>query len=424
VLALVLGLFAFLVPVQEADATTLMYTSTLTGCGGPCPSAPTGTTWCKQWYAANLLTGTLTCTGVCGPPLLGTDSAHCTNGTGNGGTGGTTASTFPVCSSTSGNLDLLSTLGGATGYTSTGGFCSNGCEYVNGNSTLQVGTATNRLAGAAVPTGVSCDASGAAAGGDALTQNSSCVKGGSGGQTTCADGTDNVAMVSSQTSGTFNVIPANTPSAVGTCVGYADGSAACNAGPTGTMQTPPGPSTSTNVTVPATPTATVQEGTGGNVINYYNSTTVAASKGTVGTAGSTVANPNQGQSASGSGTGTGTSGSGPGDCMLQPGEAGADDPAGCNGTTPSLTRSDTVQSNIQALYSGIAASPIMSSLTSIGSGFPSAGSCPTASFTIWGTHTFDLLTGPCSIFASNLSTLQTIFDLIWCLIGIVIVMTA
>jgi hypothetical protein len=212
----------------------------------------------------------------------------------------------------------------------------------------------------------------------------------------------------------------------GTCAVYSSGGAACTVAGTGAPATPPAPNNGTAGT-PATPDLTVsqQTMTGTTTTAYYGAVKTGGSTTAVNGAGTGAAG-NKNGSPTGTGTGTGTSGSGPGDCMLQPGESGADDPAGCTGTLPSLTRSDSVQSNIQALYTGIGASPIVSALAAISSNVPSAGACPTASVTLTtlSNHSYDFLQTACTIFAADLSTLITISDTIWAILGVLIVMSA
>jgi len=245
---------------------------------------------------------------------------------------------------------------------------------------------------------------------------------------TCVSQSGNIACMSQSAAGkncgTYNgdqVCVADVPA--GSCVQYASGGVACTQSTGATAaSSPPAPDNGTPGQ-PAPPTETVTTSQG--VTNYYGAATVKGSTGAAVTKGAGVGGVATGGTGGG-GTGTGSSGSGPGDCMLQPGEPGADDPAGCNGTTPSLARSDTVQSNIQGLYSGIAASPIVSALAAISSSVPSAGSCPTASVTLMSLsgHTFDFLQTACTIFAADLSTLIAISDTIWCILGVLIVMSA
>lgn len=423
VLAVLLGLFVF---VSPSFATTWVYPAFNGGLGNS-PQMGSGSAFCAWGLAQRVAQGvtgetltSITGAGPGAPTAVGVTAVCNTNQTVFGSSNAVVGSMS--CSTTSGTLDLLMTIGGASGYTSGGGICYNGCEYLNGNSTVQVITAKNRIAGSALPSGIACGLPGSNAS-DAVATNNNCVN--NAGTTACAVGASNTAVVQPSGAGTFSVVAPNFPTTPQTCIQYADGGAACNGGTTGSVATPPGPSTSASATTAAVPTAqVVQSSVSSNVVNYYSAATVAASKGAVLGNSSSTGTP-QG-STLGTGSGSGSSGTGPGDCMLVPGEAGADDPSGCNGTTPSLTRADTVQSNIQDFYTGLQSAPIVSSLSAVASGFPSAGSCPTANITlvVFGSHTYDLMSAACSIWAGSAATVSSIFNVIWCLMGIMIVMSA
>lgn len=391
--------------------------------------AATGQVMCQQMTSVLLqqvgvTSATLNSVTGAGPgaPTTVGQVANC-NWTTNGGAlaGSTSASVSGAlsCSATSGNLDLLTTLGGSSGYTSTGAFCYQGCEYVNGNATLQVGTTTNRFAGAAVPSGQTCGLGGNA--NQATSQNGNCII--KAGVSVCADAPNSVALVQPTAGAVMDTVPVNTPSTPNTCDSYADGAMACNAGTNGTtLQSPPAPSTSSSTNV-ATAEATVTNTATGNVIEYFPPATVTASKN--------YPNPNNTGgtplgSGTGTGTGTGSSGTGPGDCMDAASAVAPASNSNCTGTVPSLTRTDTVQSNLQAFYTGLASAPIVAALTSISSGMPSGGSCPSASVTLTSlaSHSFDFMTSACSVFATDLSTLIAVSDTVWALIGVMIVMSA
>ena len=406
-------------------ATTYSWGGSTTAFGGFVSESATGNTWCQQYLVivanyqrANNPTGsqeTSVTASPSGAPTIVPQGGTCTTSP----TGFSQAYNSQVsglaCSASSGNQDLLGTLAGAGSYTSGGGMCYNGCEYTNGNLVVTFGGANTRFAGKAVPTGVACGAAGSLSN-DAPTTAGNCID--KAGVVACAD--------SAGVRGTYSSAPGVVPDAIvpgtpGTgCISYASGAMACASSAT---TSPPVPSTATSPSTPATPTEVVTNNTSSTTTNYYSSSTVASAKGNTTQSGAGGAPTG---TTTGSGSGTGSSGTGLGDCMLQPGEPNADDPAACSGSTPSLTRSDTVQSNIQGLYTGIGASPIMSALGAISSSVPSAGSCPTANVTLTtlSNHTFNFLDTACSIFAADLSTLVAISDTIWCILGVLIVMSA
>ena len=335
------------------------------------------------------------------------------------------------------SVDILAAIS-ASSFNSGGLICVAGCGYTNSASSMHiaVGTSSAALVGRAVATGAQCSSGASTV---AALSTSNCME--SGGTTVCHQSAANVATVNNDI-----VNPAAAP-LPGQCAAYADGAVECNRGTGGTLSVIAGPTTGGALMAPA-----VVVTTSSDVVDYFSPTQVNASQTPVASVngGNITGNPagngptgpctptapgvtpvvtcmgSSTGAGSGTGTGTGTAGSGPGDCMLQPGEAGSDDPSTCAGTTPSLTRTDTVQSNIQGLYNGIKASPIMSALGAISSSVPAAGACPTASVSLisLGSHTFDFLQTACTIFASDLSTLVAISDTIWAILGVLIVMSA
>jgi hypothetical protein len=268
------------------------------------------------------------------------------------------------------------------------------------------------LVGKAIPTGSAC--SGSAVAGTAANCASK------GGNTACVTDTAPtvlpVAVVNNDA--VPNVVPGSTGNG---CQSYASGGTMCVEPAAGT----PNPAAPQMGGTPDTPIAEITTSAGTTA--YYSAAQTTASTNPVATGntvtGGSAAGKAPGSGAgSGSGTGTGTSD----DCALSGSEAGANDPAGCTGTLPSLTRADTVQSNIQGLYTGIGASPIVSALAAISTNMPSAGACPAASVTLTtlSNHSYDFLQTACTIFASDLSTLIAISDTIWAILGVLIVMSA
>ena len=282
---------------------------------------------------------------------------------------------------------------------------------------LTYGSANQRLSGKAVPTGIACGATGSNSAGDAPSLQGNCTT--VGGDVACVDAANSKGTFTVVASATPDAVPVDTPSTADTCVGYASGGMACNAD--ATVTAPPAPTQSATDPAPAMPAMVVAGG--GHTENYYTPQQVTASKGS---SGSTGTGGSPAGTTTGTGSGTGGSGSGTGDCVLQPGEVGADDPAGCAGTTPSLTRADTVQSNMQAFYTGLNSSPIVVALNAIHTSMPGAGACPTAVVTLTAltSHSFDFMASACTVFASNLSTLIAISDTVWALVGVLIVMSA
>lgn len=314
------------------------------------------------------------------------------------------------------NLDLLSTIAASSGSTQGNGasggsgYCVAGCEYTNGNNTLVIGSSTNTLAGMATPSGSSCGSTDSTA----MAGNNCYTKAG---QTTCAVDSQNAATIN----GDF--IQPSTAPASGSCVAFASGGVMCtvpassNVTPGATPaqvatamtgNTPPGPDNGTAGT-PATPTLVVQSG--GKTVAYYSAATVNGSTGVVPSSSSNGL-PG-GLTASGVASGTGTA---PDDC----GASGVN----CQGTLPSLTRTDTVQSAIQTVITGIENSPIYTEASSIGTGIGS-GSCPSGTVVLGYLHTtVDFTATMCGIFNNVLPTMQQYMSAIWAVICVFIVLSA
>lgn len=414
---------------RHAHAQTFSYPA-LTITQGSVPEAATGQAWCNAWLAVfNPYwvghSGGTTQTGVTatpsGAPSNGTTTLSCVSSPGSFAQSNHSAASTLACSSGAPNLDLLTTVGGGVGYIAGGGYCVNGCEYTNGNFAVTFGGGTQRLAGKAVPTGVACGVSGTVTTAQAPATNQTCqIKSGA---TTCIDSVDNIASQQNVPNGTFSVISLNVPSTSGTCAGYADGGVACNAGTSATMQTPPGPSTATDTAAPATPTVVVSDPTTGHNVMYYNPTVANASKGPVGAVVGASGNPLGTTTATG--TGGGTSGTGPsaanGDCAASSVNCAGDS------TLPSLARSDTIQSDVQAYWDSVAASPIVVAFSSISGSWPTA-SCPTVPFTLTvfkGSHDFDAMAPVCTVWGGTVApTLSLVFLALWAVAGIRVILSA
>ena len=382
---------------------------------GSCPvSAPGGP--CDTFVAG-------TCSPISGPPTTPSDYTTCgitdtTTGNVNvitfsfGAHSGCTGSLCAgACNASGPPQDLLATIAGGSSAPG-GNICYNGCTYANGNSTTQVIVGnSNWIAGAAIPTGVACGGGGTGTNGTAMSSSNCVLKGGN---TTCVNDGAGQAIVNN------DIVQPSTAPANGNCVSYASGGVACTvsttATPGATPPTPASPPVPDNGTAgtPATPTAVVQQGS--TVVNYYNSSTVNNSSAPTGAKGTGAGTP-AGASAA-TGTGTGSSGDGPGSCD------GASPPAGCTGTLPSLDRTDTVASNVEAMLTGISNTPFIAGVSAIGTAMPS-GSCPPGTVSLSYLHTSVNFTSTmCTIFDNNLASMQLIADVIWALIAVLIVMTA
>jgi hypothetical protein len=353
-----------------------------------------------------------------------------------------TVGNCPVSCANLPSQDIMSAIS-ASSFNSGGLICVSGCGYTNSGSSMHItggSSSSTGLVGQAVPTGAACAAGD---GSSSALATSNCME--SGGTTMCHQSNANVATVNN------DIVNPSSPPPPGQCAAYADGAVECNKGSGGTLSVIAGPTTGGSLD---TPTAVVT--TESNTIDYFSPAQVAASAtpvgsvnggnisgnpaGTTGTGAATVpCTPTAAGvtpiitcigasvgAAGGTGTGSGTAGSGSGDCVLQAGEAGADDPAGCSGTLPSLTRTDTVQSNMQALYAGIQATPLFAALGSVSSSFGASGSCPSSPMTLttFKSNSFDFTTVMCAVFAGNIATWKAVSDTVWCLLGILIVFSA
>jgi len=319
------------------------------------------------------------------------------------------------CSSSGPTMDILSAIAGSSGG-SGGSLCVNGCGYTNGGNTLIVGSGTNQLMGKAIPTGASCST----ASGTGSTSGTTCML--SHGSTVCVADSSNQAIVNS------DIIPITAPPPNGTCVSYASGGTMCTVSttlptPTTTpppMPTPPGPDNGTAGT-PATPTATVVQGS--TAVNYYSPATTSNSSSPV-SVGATGSGLPTGKS-NGTGTGTGSSGTGSGNAGDCDQSASGGDASTCTGTLPSLTRTDTAAGDATGMFSAIQATPLFSAFGAVSTAFGSGGSCPSAPITLTYIHySGDFMTSFCSAFAADLSTMIAISDAAWCLLGLFIIVSA
>jgi hypothetical protein len=118
----------------------------------------------------------------------------------------------------------------------------------------------------------------------------------------------------------------------------------------------------------------------------------------------------------GGGTGTGNTAAN-GDC----GATGVDCVA--DGGMPSLTRSDTIQSDVQSYMDSIKASPLVSGFSNITNSWPTAD-CPQVNFTLWG-HVLDANAAICTVWGGTVApTLSLVFLAIWAVAGIRVIMSA
>jgi hypothetical protein len=419
------GLAAAFLFAHKSHATTYMYPQT-TYSGQTIGPYATATAYCQAVVQVDLtlvgvtsatLTSVTPSTGPGPGQPTGTGQTENCNITTNGGSANTTTPGSVVstlsCSSSSGNLDLLNTLGGSSGYTATGAFCYQGCEYANGNNTLQVGTSTNRFAGQAVPTGNVCGVSGNA--NQAPAQNATCQL--KAGATTCADGTNSRALVQPTAGGTFSIVAANTPATVNTCESFADGGVVCNAGTGTQLQTPPAPSTAGGAL--ATPTVTVTTTATGNQIDYFPPSVVSASQKNVG-----VTNPSgvplqngttSTAASSGGSSGSATPSAANGDCAASSVNCSGD------GTLPTLATEPTAASSLSTYYTALQSVPIVSAVNGITTAFSGTASCTTFDFSMF-SHTYTM-DEHCTIINGIASTLGAIMLAVYTLTAFRIVLS-
>jgi hypothetical protein len=239
-----------------------------------------------------------------------------------------------------------------------------------------------------------------------------CVADGSGG-TNCSMGVTPSGGTGSNC-GTFNgdqVCVASIPP--GTCQSFASGGVACTMA-TGSTTPPPGAPTASGG-APATPTAQVTNNT--NTTNYYSSSVVSSSAGPVVSIAGGVNSGNAGTgsgTSSGSGSGTGNApNAANGDC----GASGVD----CSDGTPSLASEPTIATSTGTYTAALSSVPIVAAVAGISGSVPS-GSCPTATFSVYGsTYTLD---EQCTLWSSVASVVQLVMLACWALIGVKILMSA
>jgi hypothetical protein len=345
------------------------------------------------------------------------------------------------------NQDIMAAISQSS-FNSGGLICVNSCGYTNSASSMSVGVSgsSTTLEGQAIPTGAACTAG---AGSVSALSTSNCME--SGGTIACHQSASNVATVNN------DILNPAAPPAPGGCAAYADGAVECNAGTGGTFSVVAGPTTSG---VLDTPAATVVSAS--NTLDYFTPAQVAASGTPVLTmnAGNVSGNPagttlngtvpctpsaagvtpvitcSGLSTGGGTGAGTGTctpsaagvtpvvtcSGTGTGDCDA-PSSAST---AGCtDGPLPSLTRTDTAVGDATAMWSGIQSTPLFQAFNSISTAFGSGGSCPTASVTFTTIKfTGDFMASFCAAFTGLLPTMIAISDAAWCVLGLLILLSA
>jgi hypothetical protein len=347
------------------------------------------------------------------------------------------------------NQDVLAVISGSSFTTAGGLICNAGCAYANGatvGSMVITGSSTSgglSLIGKAVPTGGTCAAGD---GSVSALSTDNCMS--QGGTTLCHQASGNVATVNN------DIVNPAVPPPSGQCEGYSDGAAICNAGHAGTVSVIAGPTTSGTLDTPAAVVTTSSD-----TIDYFSPAQVASSGTPVGgiNAGNVAGNP-AGTTGNGAGTvqtcttaagattcttggtctasapgvtpvvtctGTGTTagtGTGAGDCDA----ASSAGTAGCaDGTTPSLTRTDTAAGDASAMWAGIQGTPLFAAFGAVSTAFSSGGSCPSATFTTTTIHfTGNFMESFCAVFSADLSTMIAISDAAWSLLGLFILISA
>ena len=225
------------------------------------------------------------------------------------------------------------------------------------------------------------------------------------------------------------VTPAQLP-ATG-CVAYASGGVACVI-PMGSTAppTPPAPNNGTagQVAAPAAVVTSAVAGSSTPVTGvYYGPAVVAGSTSTVVANGTGVTSSpiggvvGSGVSSAGSGTAA-SSAAGPVDCD----SAASQGVAGCtDGTLPSLARTDTAAGDAASMWAGIQSTPLFEAFGSISTAFGSGGSCPTAPVTFTTIKfTGDFMASFCAAFTGLLPTMIAISDAAWCVLGLLILLSA
>jgi hypothetical protein len=350
------------------------------------------------------------------------------------GTGAGQCGAAPLSCSGLPNQDIMAAIS-ASSFNSGGLICVNGCGYTNSASSMHITTGTqgNAIIGQAVATGQGC-ASGTSTVTAALA-TSNCLE--SGGTTVCHQANGNVATVNN------DILNPAAPPPPGQCAAYADGAVECNRGSGGTLSVIAGPTTGGTLNTPvAKVTTTTDE------LDYFSPAQVTASATPVGgvNSGNMSGNP-AGNTMAAAGpctptapgvipviTCTGTSvnppstGGGAGTPSAPNGDCGA---TGINctsdGTLPSLSRSDTIQSNVQTYWNAVAAAPIVAAFGSISGSWPTA-TCPTETFSIamfHGSPTFDAMAPVCTVWGGTVApTLSLVFLALWAVQGIRVILSA
>jgi hypothetical protein len=285
----------------------------------------------------------------------------------------------------------VSSLGG-------GSYCNNGCEYAAVPTTIILSDGVHYALGGAETTGNACPAAAVP-----VTTGNNCWI--SHGETICVDDDKGGATIAGDA-----IALATAPNG-GQCIGYQSGGSLCVL-PSGStkMPTPPGPDTGTAGT-PATPTATVTNGT--TVANYYNSGAVSASSAPVQTVSGPGGTP-AGQSVTSTETGA---------SVAQPDDCGADG-AACSsaGVVPTLPTQQDITTTTQGYYQALQGAPIVAAFSGILDAFPSGGECQTFVLSMFGhDYTMD---AQCQILNSIASVLGAVMLGIYTLTGVRIVMSA
>jgi hypothetical protein len=369
--------------------------------GSTCTYAPGAITWGATFPNVSSASVAGSCSGPCGGTHSWTLAA----------TLATTTAQCPNCPAAG-----AGTLYGIDAIDASGASCHAGCLYTTPAPSLQIHCSVTSGACSSTSgvvesssTGSPCGQSQATSSSpvDSTNPNSSqCDSSG----TVCAD------TSSGKSCGTFNGDEVCVGTVrTGTCVSYASGGVACAA-----STAPPVPNNGT----PGTPaTAAMQVSANGQTVNYYTSTQISTSTTTT-----TTGNPVQSQPTGTQGLGGGTGGSvtvsgsvavsadpAKGDC----GAAGVN----CAGdaTTPTLPSADTIATTTTNYVGALSSVPIVAAVSGISASIPT-GTCPTGSFSVYGsTYTID---AQCSLWASVSAIVQLVMLAVWALAGVRILMSA
>jgi hypothetical protein len=187
------------------------------------------------------------------------------------------------------------------------------------------------------------------------------------------------------------------------CTIYASGGTMCVVGSVGAV--PPDNGTPG---VPATPSAVLTNNTTSATYNYYGPAVVAGSSApveAVAAGGGPLGGPGGGV-ANSPGTCAGSGCVAPTSSAVANGDCDAADGRDCSATGDAqLPSADAdpgaFQESTQGLVDGIRASDLYSAVSGISTSLPS-GSCPSASFTIWGSS-FDFMTSGCALWTDHMA---------------------